>query len=200
MNAKDFLDQIKKDSSKRAQQSLDAIYHVCLTHLKNGETDFSYSTISRIGQDKGVPRAQSIRNKSGEKYQQLIAYFKKEAENKNPTKLNRTDEDWVEKITDPTTKILVRQLIHENKRLKSELNEIIPPNSLIEIRDHRSDDGHVDKLEDFERRALESLLSDRILNKLSLSIDSMGAFKDINNKIVFPIGTATALNKCLKNL
>ncbi|RUM56109.1 MAG: hypothetical protein DSY85_03570 [Marinomonas sp.] len=189
MNAKDFLDQIKKDSSKRAQQSLDAIYHVCLTHLKNGETDFSYSTISRIGQDKGVPRAQSIRNKSGEKYQQLIAYFKKEAE-----------KDWVEKITDPTTKILVRQLIHENKRLKSELNEIIPPNSLIEIRDHRSDDGHVEKLEDFERRALESLLSDRILNKLSLSIDSMGAFKDINNKIVFPIGTATALNKCLKNL
>lgn len=200
MNAKDFLDQIKKDSSKRAQQSLDAIYQVCLTQLKKGETDFSYSTISRIGQDKGVPRAQSIRNKSGEKYQQLIAYFKKEAENKNPKKLNRTDEDWVEKITDPTTKILVRQLIHENKRLKSELNEIIPPNSLIEIRDHRSDDGNVEKLEDFERRALESLLSERTLNKLSLSMDSMGAFKDINNKIVFPIGTATAIKKCLKNL
>ncbi|WP_417507663.1 gamma-mobile-trio protein GmtX [Marinomonas gallaica] len=200
MNAKDFLDQIKKDSSNRVQQSLDAIYHVCLTQLKNGETDFSYATISRIGQDRGVPRAQSIRNKSGEKYQQLIAHFKKEAEKKYPKKLNRTDEDWVEKITDPTTKILVRQLIHENKRLKSELNEIIPPSSLIEIRDHRSDDGHVERLEDFERRALESLLSERILNKLSLSIDSMGAFKDINNKIVFPIGTATALKKCLKNL
>lgn len=200
MNAKDFLDQIKKDSSKRAEQSLDAIYYVCLNQLKKGETDFSYSTISRIGQDKGVPRAQSIRNKSGEKYQQLIAYFKKEAEVKNPKKLNRTDEDWVEKITDPTTKILVRQLIHENKRLKSELNEIIPPKSLIEIRDHRSDEGHLEKLEDFERRALESLLSDRILNKLSLSIDSMGAYRDINNKIVFPIGTETALKKCLENL
>lgn len=200
MNAKDFLDQIKKDSSNRVQQSLDAIYHVCLTQLKNGATDFSYSTISRIGQDEGVPRAQSIRNKSGEKYQQLIAYFKKEAENKNPKKLNRTDEDWVEKITDPTTKILVRQLIHENKRLKSELNEIIPPNSLIEIRDHRSDDDHVKKLEDFERRALESLLSERILNKLSLTIDSMGAYRDINNKIVFPIGTAMALKKLIKNL
>lgn len=200
MNAKDFLDQIKKDSSKRAEQSLDAIYYVCLNQLKKGETDFSYSTISRIGQDKGVPRAQSIRNKSGEKYQQLIAYFKKEAEVKNPKKLNRTDEDWVEKITDPTTKILVRQLIHENKRLKSELNEIIPPKSLIEIRDHRSDEGHLEKLEDFERRALESLLSGRILNKLSLSIDSMGAYRDINNKIVFPIGTETALKKCLENL
>jgi len=200
LNAKDFLDQIKKDSSKRAEQSLDAIYYVCLNQLKNGETDFSYSTISRIGQDKGVPRAQSIRNKSGEKYQQLIAYFKKEAEVKNPKKLNRTDEDWVKKITDPTTKILVRQLIHENKRLKSDLNEIIPPKSLIEIRDHRSDEGHLEKLEDFERRALESLLSDRILNKLSLSVDSMGAYRDINNKIVFPIGTETALKKCLKNL
>lgn len=200
MNAKDFLDQIKKDSSNRAKQSLDAIYYVCLNQLKKGETDFSYSTISRIGQDEGVPRAQSIRNKSGEKYQQLIAYFKKEAEAKNPKKLNRTDEDWVEKITDPTTKILVRQLIHENKRLKSELNEIIPPKSLIEIRDHRSDEGHLEKLEDFERRALESLLSDRILNKLSLSIDSMGAYRDTNNKIVFPIGTETALKKCLKNL
>lgn len=200
MNAKDFLDQIKKDSGKRTQQSLDAIYHVCLKQLKNGDTDFSYSTISRIGQDKGVPRAQSIRNRSGEKYQQLIAYFKKEAELKNPKKLNKTDEDWIDKITDPTTKILARQLIHENKRLKSELNEVIPPNSLIEIRDHRSDEIDLEKLEDFERRAIESLLSDRILNKLSLSIDTMGAYRDKNNKIIFPIGTETALKKCLKNL
>ncbi len=37
--------------------------------------DFSISTIAKLGNNSGVPKAQSIRNKTGEKYRALIQCF-----------------------------------------------------------------------------------------------------------------------------
>ncbi|ENV66252.1 Uncharacterised protein [Acinetobacter junii] len=75
MTPEDLLKELKKDSSLKVQQSLDNIYEVCAEQQERGIHDFSISTISKLGFNRGVPKAQSIRNKSGNKYKALIQCF-----------------------------------------------------------------------------------------------------------------------------
>lgn len=200
MKSEELLNRLKLGSNKRTQSSLDAIYKVCLNHQNDGETDFSYSTIARIGEFDGVPKAQSLRNKSGEKYRSLIQFFKEESAKKNPKRLSPKEDDWIDKIQDPSAKILAKQLIHENKKLKSELNEIIPPQTIIEVRDHKDNFNNIERLSSLERRSIEYLLSDSFKRKLSLSEDKFGAYIDCNGNRLLPVGTVAALKKCLDNL
>ena len=68
-------EKLKINASYKVQQTLDAIYQICLEQQERGIYDFSVATISRLGHQRGVPKAQSIRNKSGEKYRALISLF-----------------------------------------------------------------------------------------------------------------------------
>ena len=72
MNPEELLNKLKHGSSLKIQQSLDAIYEVCMEQQERGIQDFSVSTISNLGFNRGVPKAQSIRNRTGEKYRALI--------------------------------------------------------------------------------------------------------------------------------
>ena len=68
MNPEELLNKLKHGSSLKIQQSLDAIYEVCIEQQERGIQDFSVSTIANLGFNRGVPKAQSIRNMTGEKY------------------------------------------------------------------------------------------------------------------------------------
>lgn len=52
-----------------------AIYDICMEQQERGIYDFSISTIAKLGCKRRVPQAQSIRNKTGEKYRALIQAF-----------------------------------------------------------------------------------------------------------------------------
>ena len=82
-----LLEKLKENANPKVQETLDAIYKVCEQQLKQGLYDFSIATISRAGHQKGVPKAQSIRNKSGEKYRGLITCFAEN--NTNKAKFNQ---------------------------------------------------------------------------------------------------------------
>ena len=122
-----------------------------------------------------------------------------ESARRNPKKLSQKEGDWIERIKDSSAKILAKQLIHENKKLKSELNEIIPPQTIIEVRDHKDNFNDIEKLSSLERRSIEYLLSESFKRKLSLSEDKFGAYVDTNGNRLFPVGTVAALKKCLDN-
>ncbi len=61
----EVLSQLKKKASSRVQSSLEAVFTICKEQQERGLNDFSYSTIARLGKGRGVPAAQSIRNKTG---------------------------------------------------------------------------------------------------------------------------------------
>lgn len=71
------LKQLKSEVSERVQHSLQAIYQICIEQQQRGLNEFSYATIARLGQGRGVPAAQSIRNKTGKAYRTLISSFAK---------------------------------------------------------------------------------------------------------------------------
>ena len=63
------LSQLK---SARSRKSLEALHEVCQEHHSSGAVDFRIATIAKLGDNRGVPSAQTIRNKTGEPYRALI--------------------------------------------------------------------------------------------------------------------------------
>ena len=202
MNPEELLNRLKKSSSSKVQQSLDAIYEVCIEQQERGIQDFSVSTIANLGSNRGVPKAQSIRNKTGEKYRALIQSFV-DSSSQLPklTKPSQTDNAWIEEIQNPKHQLLVRIMASELKEARQMIREIIPPKQRIDIYDHknmRPDESF--KFSKQEIRALQYLLSTDFQKKWNLKPTQFGELVDESNKPVFKVSTLDALRKALENL
>lgn len=201
MTPKELLEKLKKNASSKVQETLDSIYQICLEQQERAINDFSIATISRLGQKRGVPKAQSIRNKSGEKYRALIQSFAETSPVKNVTELPKRDEDWIDEISNPKHKLLAKIQASELRAAKQQLKEILPPNLRIDVYDHKNaPDLTEHKLSDLERRALEYLLSDSFKRKWYLTENEYGELVDSNNSPIFKIATLDAIKKALEYL
>jgi hypothetical protein len=197
MKPEELLQKLKVDSSQKVKVTLNAIYDICLEQVKQGINDFSVSTIARIGANKGVPKAQSIRNKSGEKYRALIECFAQH--NIKPPKTKSSD-NWIDEISSPKHRLLVQMMAAELAATKQKVNEIVPPNKVIHVYDHGEPLGELERFNPVERRALEYILSDSFMKKWYLSITDCGEMIEDNGKIVFKPGTVDAIKKALRYL
>lgn len=56
--------------------------------------DFSIATIARLGYKRGVPKNQSLRNKTGENYRALRRSFDDENTGNKPQLEARAENDW----------------------------------------------------------------------------------------------------------
>ncbi|UTO20360.1 gamma-mobile-trio protein GmtX [Acinetobacter sp. Z1] len=202
MNPEELLNKLKHGSSLKIQQSLDAIYAVCIEQLERGIQDFSVSTIANLGFNRGVPKAQSIRNKTGEKYRALIQCFADASSQKsNLVKPSQTDDPWIEEIQNPKHQLLVRIMASELKEAQQMIREIIPPKQRIDIYDHKNMIPEESfKLSDQEVRALQYLLSADFQKKWNLKPTHFGELVDESNNPVFKISTLDALRKALEYL
>lgn len=202
MKAEDLLKELKQNTSTKIQQSLDAIYEVCLEQKERGIYDFSVSTIAKLGANRGVPKAQSIRNKTGEKYRALIQYFAEvSSKASNLKKPSHSENEWIEEIQNPKHQLLVRIMASELKEAQQMIREIIPPKQRIDIYDHKNaiPDEHF-KLSAQEIRALEYLLSADFQQKWNFKSTEFGELVDETNKPVFKVATLNALRKALEYL
>jgi hypothetical protein len=197
ISSKILLEKLKQDASPKVQETLETIFSICEEQLKQGLYDFSVATVSRIGRNKGVPKAQSIRNKSGEKYRALLDCFAQN--NVNKTKTNKK-ENWIDEIESPKHRLLVQMLASELASTKQKLNEIIPPGTVINVYDHNESIDEFTKFTPIERRALEYILSDSFKKKWYLSESENGAFIDESKKAVFKPATVDALKKAMRYL
>ncbi|NNG81334.1 gamma-mobile-trio protein GmtX [Acinetobacter sp. ANC 5378] len=202
MQLEDLLNQLKKDSSSKVQQSLDAIFEVCKEQQERGINDFSISTIAHLGYKRGVPKAQSIRNNTGKKYKTLIQAFANTAQqSKTKYDINKSDEDWISEIQNPKHLLLVRILASELKEARQMLQEIIPPKQRIDIYDHKSSLVMGDmKFTEQEERALKYLLSGEFQKKWNLKPTTYGELIDEDQKPVFKMATLDAIRKALEYL
>ena len=199
MSPESFLEKLQSESTPIVQETLKAIFDVCQEQQGRGINDFSIATIAKLGHMRGVPKAQSIRNKSGEKYLALITFFAEQKTNK--VEVAKNEEDWIDEISNPKHKLLVRILSSELKMAKKQLEEVIPPNLRIDVYDHKNASPDDDqKLNDQERRAFEYILSNAFQKKWGLSPNNFGEIVDQQNKPVFKVATVDALKKALRNL
>ncbi|MDC0603541.1 gamma-mobile-trio protein GmtX [Aliiglaciecola sp.] len=119
MTPEQLLNQLKTNSSRKIQTTLDAIYKVCSEQRERSIDDYSIATISRLGAGRGVPAAQSIRNKSGEKYRALIKSFEDSSPVKDLAKGKSSSQDWIDEIANPKRSLMRNVTLHRiNEGLK----------------------------------------------------------------------------------
>lgn len=202
MNSEELLNKLKHGSSLKIQQSLDAIYEICVEQQERGIHDFSVSTIAKLGFNRGVPRAQSIRNKTGEKYRTIIQSFEDFSSQMPKRRIpSQSDIAWIDEIQNPKHQLLVRIMASELKEAQQMIREIIPPKQRIDIYDHKNmipDQSF--KLSDQEVRALQYLLSTDFQKKWNLKPTHYGELVDESNKPIFKVSTLDALRKALEYL
>ena len=168
-----------------------------------GLNEFSYATIARLGKGRGVPAAQSIRNKTGETYRTLISSFAKQSS--NTPKSNKLSYGksyaWIDELKDPVVKLQARILYSQKIAAERAVNEIAPINQVIEIFDGRSSDLLTKRLTGLEREALEYLLSDEFRRRNQLEVGQHGSIVSGNNNEPFlPVATIDAIKKALQYL
>jgi len=199
MTPEETLAHLKTITSLRTQRSLEAIFEVCQEQHEYGIHDFSVSRISSIGEKRGVPRAQSIRNKTGEHYRTLIKSFSDNSTLRKPVKKPRAKDAWINEIKDPILKLLVQSQASELASTQRMLKEIIPPG--MEIRIHDSQAPIIEyKLSGPERRALEYITSDKFMTELQFKQGDKGEIFNSNGVKVFQIATIDAIEKALEFL
>lgn len=194
MTPNETLERLKQDCSLKKQRTLDAIYEVCNELLSKEEKDFSFSCIARLGIDRGVPNAQSMRNSSGQVYRVLISAFKEAAA---PARRNPASSDWLDSIQDVKVKFLARAMEAENYRLRGLLKEIIPPNLEIRV-DDRTPFSAQNRLTEVERRALLYLISEEFRLQWGFTLGKHGDLIDKTGSKIFRPGTLDAIEKALK--
>ncbi|WP_425666228.1 gamma-mobile-trio protein GmtX [Vibrio tubiashii] len=198
------LSQLKKKASSRVQNSLEAVFTVCKEQQGRGLNDFSYSTIARLGKGRGVPAAQSIRNKTGESYRTLIASFN--SSTKDQPRLARSTSKgkmhaWIDELDDPVVKLQANILYAQKKEAERLLNEVVPINQVIEVFDNVDVSVASIKLTELERSALEYLISSEFLRRHQLELGKNGSIVSSDTqKSFFPVATLDAIKKALKNL
>lgn len=202
MTHEELLEQLKIGVSNKTKETLDAIYDICSEQRERGVNDFTIASIAKLGTKRGVPKAQSIRNKSGEKYRTLIESFSEDSSKKIKLKKpSQTQTDWIDEIDSPKHQLLTRILASELKEANQIIREIIPPKQRIDVYDYRNmPEKESFKLTEQEIRALKYLLSDDFKKKWFLKETEYGELVDENDSPVFKVATTDALRKTLEHL
>ena len=196
-----LLEKLKETASTKACKTLDAIYEICMEQQQRGLDDFSAATIARLGHKRGVPKDQSLRNKSGESYRALLRSFENGSSDKKPRLKARAEDDWIEEIENPKHKLLARIQASELAAANRKLREFVPPGTRIEVRDYQNE--KIDNNSSFnhqERRALEYLISEQFLTKWQFSISEYGEIVDSDSNVVLRTATVDAVKKALSYL
>lgn len=200
MRPEEIIEKLKQNASQKTKDTLDAIYEICIEQRERGVDDYSVATIAKLGYKRSVPKAQSIRNKSGETYRALLQSFVESTPKKLALVVSKKEEDWIEEIPNPKHKLLVRIMASELKMANQKLKEILPPNLRIDVYDHKSQPEPTCKLDDVERRALEYLTSTKFQNKWKFKPTEYGEYENDQGEIIFKAGTLSAIKKALDNM
>ncbi|MCK7553247.1 gamma-mobile-trio protein GmtX [Marinobacter goseongensis] len=201
MKPEELLEKLKEKATPRASRTLEAIYEICKEQEQRGLDDFAIATIARLGHKRGVPKAQSIRNKTGEPYRALLQSFAEHHKSDKPPMNPKGEDDWIEEIGNAKHKLLARIQAAELAAANKKLREFVPPGTRIEVRDYQNEAAAEDRpLSPLERRALEYLISDEFLGKWGFSLSEYGEIIDSSGNVVLRPATVDAVKKALTYL
>lgn len=191
----------RRAESERARKTLEAIQAVCEEQFERGSRDFSIAMISKLGEKKGVPKSQSIRNETGEIYRELIKAWR-ENYPKPLTRVNKTKKfDWVDSIQDRSVKWSVEELALKNKELIAEITLLKQVTNLkLDLRPQKASVSSSTALPEFlgqELEALSASIDEEYLSQFGLSAGKAGSIVDSKGRTVFKAGFVSAIRKSL---
>ncbi|SMY16286.1 gamma-mobile-trio protein GmtX [Photobacterium aquimaris] len=202
-----ILDELCKNATMRTTEALQILHKVLESQSQSKPLDFSISTVGRLSKAQGGPSTQTIRNRTGKHFQQLIDAWatyagttrKKPLSVRQKQLLNNNDIHILDSIDDPVIRAVVGSLIAERNKYRDQLN-VMKANSDIII-DHRN--KHVPReqapqLTPLETEALKDAISDELMYRESWVVMPTGQVKSTAGEEIYKRGYANALRKLLE--
>lgn len=198
-------DSIIASATVRKKRSLEILHNVCQEQHKRGSVDYSIATIGKLSSDAGGPATQSIRNKEGKDYRDLISAWSatntKQKSKKQLGTINQAFESVLELIHDASAKALVGLVISENRKLKNE-NGLLKnaANVVIDRREQTNKplkqiESNLPSLLPVEIDALRAAISDETVKKMGWVVDPVTGKVTKDTRPIFKAGFATAIKK-----
>ncbi|WP_279379301.1 gamma-mobile-trio protein GmtX [Sphingosinicella humi] len=207
------------EGSKGSRRSnLETLWKALSQLRDEGVTDFSISAVGKRSQDLGGVQEQSIRNKNGAVYRELIDAFAGErgkTQSKSAAPQGNQIDRLIDEITDLGVRTLFKMEREEARRLKSE-NDMLRlafrrlsidtseqgardagPAS-IALKEDQVSKTQIGSVSIVDRRAVDTFLSSDWLEARGWRIDPDGSIYDeTTNWLVAPAGFADVLRRML---
>ncbi|AZG34807.1 gamma-mobile-trio protein GmtX [Shewanella psychromarinicola] len=204
----ELCEKLKQGVSLRVAKTIDLIHKVCTEQSERGSSDFSIATIGRLSEANNGPKAQAIRNKTGDKYRALIQSW---AEYTKPLKVvsSKVKEKnaWVGDIKDSRIRWLVMDLIAQNSKLTGQLQLVKELSNInIDLRPvanknvmESSSQPSLTKLNILptEVEALSHSIDLARFKVNGWTVDDRGRVKDGDGNTIFKAGFVDAIEKIL---
>ncbi|PSB83896.1 gamma-mobile-trio protein GmtX [Photobacterium damselae] len=202
-----ILEELCENATKRTTEALQVLHKVLESQSQLQPLDFSIATIGHLSKEQGGPSTQTIRNRTGKHFQQLIdvwaAYAgttrKKPLSVRQKQLLNNNDTHILDSIDDPVIRAVVGSLIAERNKYRDQLY-VLKANIELMI-DQRDVSNAATKqaveLTPIEREALRAAVSDEFMNEQSWVVMPTGQVKTKDGVEVYKRGYVNAVRKLL---
>lgn len=185
----------------RSRRSLEAVKAAC-DDISQGSRDFALAIVGRMASTKGGPTAQSISNKNGKRYRDLISVY--QTAYPPPMKLKQSSKkNWVDNIQQPGIKgnVLILQtetakLRAENQVLRNLLTHKDAPVTTLTATTPLSENTPP-CLTETDYDSLNSSIDLNRLQAFGLKIGEGGSIENDNGDEVFHIGFVDAIKKII---
>ncbi|MGR5268048.1 gamma-mobile-trio protein GmtX [Vibrio astriarenae] len=204
------LEELCAEATMRTQSALKILNEVLQEQSQSEPLDFSIATVGRRSKQLGGPSTQTIRNRTGKHFQQLIeawaAYSgttrKKPLSVRQKQLLNSNDQHILDSISDPVLRAVVGSLIAERNKYRDQLNVMKANSDIVVDRTNGNTRNNIaidsmQKLTPLEREAIQAAISDDFIQKMGWMIMPTGQVKDSDGNEVYLRGYANVLNRLL---
>jgi hypothetical protein len=214
-----IFEDLKARVTTRQARSITILNQVLKAHYDAGERNFSIAEIARLSAERGGPTTQTIRNKTGLVFRQLIEAWATQAgaTMKGPinplVKSNKLPKDYdlLHKLPDPALRAVFGQIIAERNRFRNELNTLKAHSQLIVDKrpmqhfEQPTENSAVQilpalSLNDMEIEALKAAVSDDFFNTRDWIVSEAGQVKDESRREIYKHGYVRAIKKILKGV
>ncbi|PSU22711.1 alpha/beta hydrolase [Photobacterium phosphoreum] len=207
-----ILDELCKNATIRTIEALQILHKVLESQSQSKPLDFSISTVGRLSKAQGGPSTQTIRNRTGKHFQQLIDVWatysgttrKKPLSVRQKQLLNNNDTHILDSIDDPVIRAVVGSLIAERNKYRDQLN-VMKANSdiVIDKTNKNNTEPNTQKcmpqLTPLEAEAIKAAISYDFMQKMHWKIMPTGQVKDADGKEIYLRGYTHILNKLFFN-
>lgn len=205
-----ILEELCAEATKRTESALRVLHQVLYEQSQKEPLDFSIVTVGKYSKELGGPSTQTIRNRTGKHFQQLIeawaAYSgttrKKPLSVRQKQLLNSNDQHILDSIDDPVIRAVVGSLIAERNKYRDQLNVMKANSNIVIDRTQKaSQQQNVVKsksqLTPLEAEAIRAAISDKFMEKMGWVVMPTGQVKDTDGGEVYLRGYVNVLSKLL---
>ena len=200
------LEELCEQATTRTKKALQILHQILEKQSLSASRDFSIATVGRLSSEQGGPSTQTIRNRTGKHFQQLIdvwaAYAgttrKKPLSVRQKQLLNSNDQHILDSIEDPVIRAVVGSLIAERNKYRDQLNVLKANTDIVIDRTKKTqskDNEQGINLMPMEIEAVRSAISDDFFNSQNWVVMPTGQVKDENGQEIYQRGYVNALNK-----